>query len=247
MRSLLKCKYFKLYLLTAIIISFSTYSIYINLTRISSDASPLATTNPIKACGSSLVPALVSPYEIYKTALKVNPLSLKVGSIQLTASNHYLTAKTKDKEATVSVSQPDFGVVEFIKPTQSGEIFAMGEQLSYRMKLSLSQDKPVFSKLTELPILFPKGCKFLGRISRNCKQFTGSYSNELKTVFLTGYNYWGKFTSLVLGLKSGDQNISNSITPFFAGDIPNTGNVLLRGSKGFALYDGKVITACTPK
>ena len=59
-----------------------------------------------------------------------------------------------------------------------------------------------------------------------------------------GHASFGSFISLVLGLTTGDRDISRSGTPFFIGDIPNTGRVLLSGPEGFALFDGQAIIPC---
>ena len=81
-----------------------------------------------------------------------------------------------------------------------------------------------------------------GRAS--CATNMATYSNELNAAFLYGLPSFGGFTSLLLGHSSGDRDISRSDTPFFWGDIPHTGTVLLGGPKGFAIYDGQTITPC---
>lgn len=103
---------------------------------------------------------------------------------------------------------------------------------------------PVLTKSVPLPSLYHETCGFWGRVTRSCRLDirvlnTGAYSHELNAVVLYGRAVFGDFISLFLGLASGDQEITKSGTSFFMGDIPNTGRVVLSGTKGFALYDGQ--------
>jgi|GEM_PF-4081127 len=205
-------------------------------------------TDPIAACGTKKIPALATPLAIAispkDTSAKSARLSLRVGSIQLTANDHFLTAKTELGEVGVAIAQPDYGVVESLHLTSSREIFAIGDQISYRLNISVSNGIPVVLGNVPLPLLFSEECGFLWRLTRSCTTNMATYSNELNAVFLYGLPSFGSFTSLLLGHSSGDRDISRSGTPFFWGDIPNTGTVLLGGPKGFAIYDGQTITPC---
>jgi hypothetical protein len=202
----------------------------------------------IAACGTKKIPALVTPLanalSHQDASTKSTRLSLRVGSIQLTAKNNFLTAKTAHGQIEVAISQPDYGTVESLHLTGSKEVFALGEQISYRLNISVNNGIPVPLGPVPLPLLFSRECGFLGRLTQSCAANIASYSNELNAVFLNGIPSFGSFTSLLLGHSSGDRDISRSGTPFFLGDIPNTGHVLLNGPKGFAIYDGQTIAPC---
>ena len=207
-----------------------------------------ALADAIEACGTKKIPALITPLDNVispkDASTKSTRLSLRVGSIQLTAKNNFLTAKTAHGQVELAISQPDYGTVESLHLTGSKEVFALGEQISYRLNISVNNGIPVPLGPVPLPLLFSRECGFLGRLTQSCAANIATYSNELNAVFLHGVPSFGNFTSLLLGHSSGDQNISRSGTPFFWGDIPNTGHVLLSGPQGFAIYDGQTIAPC---
>jgi hypothetical protein len=203
------------------------------------------TITPIEPFPGSLTKA----FEICGISQKFNlesdePKSLQIGSIQLTASSHSLTAKTKEGKDVAAVSQPDYGVVRSLHVTESGEIFAIGDQISYRLEASVHNGKPVLTDSKALPFLFSKSCGFLGRITRSCQPRLPFYSRELEAIFFEGYSTLGQYRSLVLGLEEGDRDISNSGTPDFKADIPGTDEVLMWGPEGLALFDGETMTPC---
>lgn len=202
----------------------------------------------IEGCGTKKIPANLTLLDIYLSSKdaskKSDRLSLRVGAIQLTATSNFITAKTAHGQVEGAIKQLDYGIVESLHLTGSKEVFALGDQISYRLNVSVNNGIPAPLNPVPLPLLFPEECGFLGRLVRSCATNTAIYSNELNAVFLYGMPSFGSFTSLVFGHSSGDRDISDSGTPFFYGDIPNTGYVLLGGSKGWAIYDGQTITPC---
>ena len=234
---------FIFYLILTTLIGFSSYLILTTVIRSSSKPFTGSVPDAIESCGTSRLPALKTPLDLFleKTA---SSLSLEVGTIQLKASAHLLTAKTEGGEVVVAVKQPDYGTVNSLHRTHSGEIFVIGEQISYRLKASIDDGIPVLTAPTSLPFLFSETCGLFSRITRTCPPNSAIYSQELDAIFLHGYNSFGSFISLVLGLVTSDRDISHSGTPFFIGDIPGTGHVLLSGPEGFALFDGQVIVPC---
>jgi hypothetical protein len=236
---------FIIYLILTAVIGFSVYLIVTAVIRSSLKPFTGSVRDAIESCGTSRLPAIKTPLE-QDSLLEENPssLSLEVGTIQLTASANFLTAKTEGGKVEVAVSQPDYGTVRSLHRTQSGEIFAIGDQISYRFKASVDNGIPVLTTPAPLPFLFPETCGLFGRITRSCPPNSAIYSHELEAIFLHGRASSGSFMSVVLGLATGDRDLSHSGTPFFMGDIPSTGRVLLSGSGGFALFDGKVIVPC---
>jgi hypothetical protein len=237
-----------LYFILTLAIGLSIYFVLTGIIGVSSQLFKVSIADSIKACGRAKVPSLVTPLDNYsslkRTVPKASPLALQVGSIQLKVNSHFLTAKTENGEVETAVAQPDYGIVRSLHLTQSGEVFVLGEQISYRLRVSVHNGMPVLTKPVPLPFLFSKTCGFWGRITRSCVSEIATYSHELDAVFLSGHTAYGNFISLFAGLSSGDQDITNSGTPFFLGDIPNTGRVLLGGPKGSALYDGQKIIPC---
>lgn len=207
-----------------------------------------ALPDAIEGCGTKKIPADLTLLDINLSSkdasTKSTRLSLRVGSIQLTAERSYLTAKTAHGQVETMVAQPDYGTVKSLHLTGSKEVFALGDQISYRLNISVNNGIPAPLNPVPLPLLFPRECGFLGRLVRSCATSIATYSNELNAVFLHGMPSFGSFTSLLLGHSSGDRDISRSGTPFFYGDIPNTGHVLLGGPKGWAIYDGQTLTPC---
>jgi hypothetical protein len=234
-----------IYLILATVIGSSIYLILMAVREFSLKPFTGSVPDAIESCGTSRLPGI-------KTSLEqdswledsASSLSLEVGKIQLTASANFLRAKTKGGEVEVAVSQPDYGTVRALHRTQSGEIFAIGDQISYRFKASVDNGIPVLTTPIPLPFLFPETCGLFGRITRSCPPNPARYSQELDAIFLHGYTSFGSFMSVVLGLAPGDRDMSHSGTPFFIGDIPNTGRVLLSGPEGFALFDGQMIVPC---
>lgn len=202
----------------------------------------------IEGCGTKKIPANLTLSDINRSSknasTKSDRLSLRVGAIQLTATDNFITAKTAHGQVEGAIKQLDYGSVKSLHLTGSKEVFALGDQISYRLNVSVNNGMPAPLESVPLPLLFPKECGLLWRLNKSCATNTAIYSNELNAVFLYGMPSFGSFTSLVFGHSSGDRDISRSGTPFFYGDIPNTGHVLLGGSKGWAIYDGQTLTPC---
>ena len=149
-----------------------------------------ALADAIEACGTKKIPALITPLDNVispkDASTKSTRLSLRVGSIQLTAKNNFLTAKTAHGQVELAISQPDYGTVESLHLTGSKEVFALGEQISYRLNVSVNNGMPAPLKSVPLPLLFPKECGLLWRLNKSCATNTAIYSNELNAVFLYG-------------------------------------------------------------
>jgi len=199
------------------------------------------------ACRDLVPPQFVEALGSFWMKQAPSSRELVIGPIKLTASKHSLTATTSAGQAVAGVPQLDYGTLEALHISQSGEVFVFGGQLSYRLKVSEVAGKPVLTEPKRLPDLFAEKCGFLDRIERGCELMPPGYSSELKAVFLYGASTFGSFTSLILGLSSGDRDISKSGTPFFLGDLPRTGRVLLGGPKNFALFDGTTMVPCEAK
>jgi hypothetical protein len=234
------------FLILSPLTSLSVYFLFKAVTITPLEPFPGRLTNAFEVCNISQKSDLLIPFEL-RSLSRHSPekaKSLQIGSIKLTASSHSLTAKTKEGKDVAAVSQPDYGVVRSLHITESGEIFAIGDQISYRLEASLHDGKPLLSESMPLPFLFSKTCGFFGRITRSCYPASPTYSEELEAIFFDGYSTFGNYRSLVLGLEEGDQDISNSGTPHFQGDIRGTGRALMWGPEGFALFNGETMTPC---
>jgi|688.fasta_scaffold605458_1 hypothetical protein len=207
---------------------------------------PSYMTAASSACGDLLPPQFIEAWGSNWMNKAPSSRELAIGPIKLRASEHFLTATTSAGKAVAGVPQLDYGTVEALHISQSGEVFVIGGQLSYRLKASEVAGKPVLTEPKTLPGLFAEKCGLLDRIEGGCDLMPPVYSSELKAVFLYGGSAFG-FKSLILGLISGDRDISKSDTPFFLGDIPKTGRVLLGGPKNFALFDGTNVIPCEAK
>lgn len=188
------------YLFLTTVIGFLAYLILPTVLGSSIKPLPGPISDAIELCGISHLSELVTPLEdrsfLEQSSTEASSLSLQIGSIRLSASTHFLTAKTEKGEVDVAVPQLDYGSIRSLHLTKSGEIFALGDQTSYRLKASVHNAVPVLTEPSPLPYLFSETCGLFGRITRSCAPKVAIYSHELEAVFLNGFSPFGNFTAV---------------------------------------------------
>jgi hypothetical protein len=170
---------------------------------------------------------------------------LKIMSGKLSVSDPFVFFERNGTKLQASVEQPDHGQVTHLRLTVNGDIYAIGQQLSYKVILTPLPDG--FSLQTKaLPVLFGKPCGSIWKqLLSPCPEAKAIYSNALSSVFLSGYDSEGTFKSYVYGLKAEVIDLSKAPTPNYQHDcntVRSIRAVKLVGRSGAAIMDktGKV-------
>lgn len=111
----------------------------------------------IDACGSLQIPELIQPFERELSLTNIDKerqLFLSVGSIKLSISQGlYIIAHNKQGRTETTANQPDYGEVQKLHLSKSGEVFVFGDQISYRL-IALTQNKlPILTKPEPLSVV----------------------------------------------------------------------------------------------
>jgi hypothetical protein len=165
---------------------------------------------------------------------------LKIMNGKLSVRDPFIFFERDGTKLQASVEQPDHGQITHLRLTANGNIYAIGQQLSYKVMLaSLADGFSLHSKA--LPVLFGKPCGSMWKqLLSPCPEARAIYSNALSGVFLSGYDSEGKFKSYVYGLKAEAIDLSEVPTPHYQHDCDTGGSiraVKLVGRTGAAIMD----------
>lgn len=144
---------------------------------------------------------------------------------KLSVRDPFIIFESDGTKLQASVEQPDHGQITHLRLTANGDIYAIGQQLSYKVMLAPLADS--FSLHTKaLPVLFGKPCGSIWKqLLSPCPEARATFSEALSAVFLSGYDADGTFKSYVYGLRGEVIDLSKAPTPYFQHDCDMGGGV----------------------
>ncbi len=164
------------------------------------------------------------------------------------ANSNFISAIYKGNKKVVGVKQDAGGVVRAVRQSKTGEIFAIGDQKSFRMNIAIDQnDHPIIYNVKDIPLAYEPSLKFWERAFRSPRFNSVSFSQELSGLFVISNSIFGNQSLKLVGYKPDDILIGNSSTMYFVGDIGDTQRVLLRSEQVLYAHDGKNLIPCKSK
>lgn len=174
-----------------------------------------------------------------------------IDGIKVISDGRLLKAYTNPNgpDDVVSVQQLDYGVVTGIFRDRGGNIIAIGDQTSYRVKIKASSGKAKFYELEELPTLWRDQCGILGLLFGSCQVSDVYFSNEIRAAFVSGFDTWGFKRSYAFGLDANtvrELSLPDGATPVYLLDVPGSGQALFKDGRDnpFYAFDGERFQAC---
>jgi hypothetical protein len=161
---------------------------------------------------------------------------LKIMNGRLSVRDPFIFFERDTTKLQASVEQADHGQITHLRIAANGDIYAIGQQLSYKVMLAPLKDG--FSLHTQaLPILYGKHCGPIWKqLFSPCPEALAIYSNALSAIFISGYNSNGRFASYVYGLAKKPIDLSSHPTPNYQSDCKE-GFARLVGPSGASLMN----------
>ncbi len=151
--------------------------------------------------------------------------NLKTMNGKLSVRDPFIFFERDGTKLQASVEQPDHGQITHLRLTANGDIYAIGQQLSYKVMLEpLADSLSLHTKA--LPVLFGKPCGSIWKqLLSPCPEARATFSEALSAVFLAGYDTDGTFKSYVYGLRGEVLDLSKAPTPYYQHDCDMGGSV----------------------
>lgn len=176
---------------------------------------------------------------------------LVINGVKVISDGRLLNAYTNSSEPddVVSVKQMDYGVVTGLFLDGSGNIIAIGDQTSYRVKITTSSGKAKFHELEELPRLWRDQCGISGVLFGSCPVSDVSFSKEIRAAFVSGFDTWGVKRSYAFGLGATaikELTLPEGAAPVYLVDVPDSGQALFKdfNNNTFYAFDGERFQSC---
>jgi hypothetical protein len=150
-------------------------------------------------------------------------------------NGNFLVFERDGVKLEAPVAQPDYGQVTGLRLAANGEIYAIGDQRSYKVILAATADS-VALNTSELPVLYRKPCCWLGGLLGACQETNAIFSDAVSAVFLSGYDARGVLKSYVYGLTDEVLDLSSEPSPHYQRDC-GRGFVVMVGKSGASIMD----------
>jgi hypothetical protein len=148
-------------------------------------------------------------------------------------NGNFLAFERDGVSVEASVKQRDYGQVTALRLAANGEIYALGDQRTYKAKLAGTADG-VELETNALPVLYREPCGWLEAFFGTCQEQNAIFSDAVAAVFLSGYDARGGLRSYVYGLTEGVLDLSSASSPHYQRDC-GVGFVVLVGKSGASI------------
>ena len=147
----------------------------------------------------------------------------------------FIVFQRNDIRLLASVEQPEHGQIIGLRLTSNGDLFAIGEQRSYKVLLPKSSGQPHLRTIP-LPVLYRRPCNRLFQKLEVCQEERAIYSKSISAVFLSGYDSNENLKSYVYGLGKDIIDLSSESSPQYQRDCGH-GFVRMLGKSGPVIID----------
>ncbi|WP_139058717.1 hypothetical protein [Thiorhodococcus drewsii] len=173
---------------------------------------------------------------VTKGAMIKNPQEIAIMNGMLRVVNgNFLVFDRDGVRVEASVKQPDYGHITSLRLAANGEIYAIGDQRTYKAMLTSTTDSVVL-KASVLPVLYRKPCSWFRVFFGACQEQKAVFSDAVSAVFLSGYDSRGVLKSYVYGLRSEVLDLSSTPSPYYQHDC-GTGFAVMVGDSEASLID----------
>lgn len=180
---------------------------------------------------------------------------LRLGSLRVVRRGDHLLAFGSDgtqHDDAVALQQPDYGSVQAVHVDRTGGLVAIGDQLSYRVRVALVDGRARFTSVRRFPLLFGQRCFLLSQLWGTCQPARAVFSPALRAGLIEGFDRWGLARSYAIGLAPDDDAMAlrapRGGTPQYRFDVPATGGARFRTRNPAAqlYFDGQRMHECPP-
>lgn len=133
---------------------------------------------------------------------------MRVGAARVRWQGNFLLASTtlpmqtqdRPPDDVLAISQPDYGQVRDVQPDRAGGLVVLGDQVSYRVQVTLQDGRARFGPRVTFPTLWARPCGLLQRWAGQCQPSRAFYSPALQAALMEGYDRSGRHRVTAVGL-----------------------------------------------
>ncbi len=206
---------------------------------------------PLDQLNAELVKTCKQPADKTRIASKDGERSVAAGSFLFKLNGNVIELIDSSGEPIdrISVQQYDAGSIDGLFVDKNGGLLALANETSFRVTVDRSSDPWRFSGRQEFPTLFREICGWTQRYMTTCRFAQTTFSHELKSAFISGYDGAGRHQSYMINSDEFlNINDLTSSPAFHFLEIVGSGSAQFRTVSGENyLFDGETMSPCISK